>query len=143
MRYIQKGITLIELLIVVAIIGILAAVAIPAYQDYTTRAKVQEAVSLSSPHRTALGFACSEGELAVSTQTTLGLEPATSYNARYTTSIAAAGVDATSGTIVLTMKAIGSAIVSGQTIVYTGICSPGGIRWSVAGSVPTKFLPRN
>ena len=63
MKTMQKGFTLIELMIVVAIIGILAAVAIPAYQDYTVRAKIQEAVNLSNPHRTSLGIACSEGAL--------------------------------------------------------------------------------
>ena len=70
MKAIQKGFTLIELMIVVAIIGILAAVAIPAYQDYTVRAKIQEAVNLSNPHRTALGIACSEGALVTANQQT-------------------------------------------------------------------------
>ena len=49
MKAIQKGFTLIELMIVVAIIGILAAVALPAYQDYTVRAKVSELILAASP----------------------------------------------------------------------------------------------
>ncbi len=53
-KFIQKGFTLVELMIVVAIIGILAAVAIPAYSDYTARAQVSEAVQISSSFRTGL-----------------------------------------------------------------------------------------
>ncbi|MGH8755147.1 MAG: pilin, partial [Burkholderiales bacterium] len=54
MKLLQKGFTLIELMIVVAIIGILAAVAIPAYQDYTARAQVTEAVGLLSGGKTPM-----------------------------------------------------------------------------------------
>lgn len=53
-RNVQKGFTLIELMIVVAIIGILAAVALPAYQDYTVRAKVTEGLSLASTYKTGV-----------------------------------------------------------------------------------------
>ena len=148
MKTMQKGFTLIELMIVVAIIGILAAVAIPAYQDYTVRAKVQEAVNLSNPHRTSLGIACSEGALmgagglGANQQTDLGLAGPTAYAAKYTSSIAAVGTTITNGTVVLTMLQIGSSITAGSTITYTGSCSPGGMQWIVTGTIPSKFWPK-
>jgi type IV pilus assembly protein PilA len=143
MKAMQKGFTLIELMIVVAIIGILAAVAIPAYQDYTIRAKIQEAVNLSNPHRTALGIACSEGALSGAAQVAdLGLAALTAYNAKYTTTIAAAGNTTTRGTVTLVMKQIGTAVSLNDNIVYTGTCSPGGMQWSISGSIATKFLPK-
>ena len=147
MKTMQKGFTLIELMIVVAIIGILAAVAIPAYQDYTVRAKIQEAVNLSNPHRTSLGIACSEGALATpgggATQTTdLGLANATAYKAKYTSSISAVGVTTTSGSVTLVMKQIGNSVNVNETIIYTGTCSPGGMTWTIGGSIAPKFLPK-
>jgi len=78
MKTMQKGFTLIELMIVVAIIGILAAIAIPAYQDYTVRAKVSEGPALAEPVFVALGLACSEANWTTSLDMeTLGLVPGT------------------------------------------------------------------
>ena len=143
MKSAQKGFTLIELMIVVAIIGILAAVAIPAYQDYTAKAKVQEGVNLSNPHRTALGIACSEASLASSsTQTTLGLAAAASYTGKYVTSALAAGTSTTAGNVTITYKAIGSSVDAGQQIVYTGTCGTGGMTWTVSGNILPKFYPK-
>jgi type IV pilus assembly protein PilA len=146
MKNVQKGFTLIELMIVVAIIGILAAVAIPAYQDYTIKAKVQEGVSLSNPHRTALGIACSEGELVAGMgHSELGLAAPTAYSGKVTDDITAAGVSTTIGTVLIDFKPVGSQITDAMAVVYTGTCSPGGMTWvpSASAGFPDKFLPKS
>ncbi len=81
----QKGFTLIELMIVVAIIGILAAVALPAYQDYTVRTKVSEGLVLAGAARTAVAetFATRNAG-AVAAYTGTGTAPAGSYGYEYT-----------------------------------------------------------
>ena len=138
----QQGFTLIELMIVIAIIGILAAIALPAYQDYTIRAKLQEPVSIASPLRTSMGIACSEGTLnAASTALQLGYSgTATDYSGTYTTSVTPVGT-ATGGTITIAVPAIGS--MGAGNIVYTGTCSAvSGLSWAVTGSIAGKYLPK-
>jgi type IV pilus assembly protein PilA len=150
MKNVQKGFTLIELMIVVAIIGILAAVAIPAYQDYTVKAKVQEGPSLASPAMTAMGVACSEGTMATAGDNataangTFGIGLATDIKGKYVSSVTADG-GAGTVTIAYGTASVGNTDVDGGTIVYTGTCSSdAGLTWqvAVAGGFPEKFKPK-
>ena len=144
----QQGFTLIELMIVVAIIGILAAIAIPAYQDYTIRAKVQEGTNLSNPARTALGIACSEGDLLnQGSNVSLGLATAASYglNSPVISAVSASGGTAGTGLVVITFRTLGSnAIASGDQVQYRGLCNVGGMTWTVSalGNYPVKYVPK-
>ncbi len=152
-RQVQQGFTLIELMIVVAIIGILAAVALPAYQDYTKRAKVTELILAASSCRTTISEVYQTGTLSAVAANAWGCESA-SQTSKYVASVAtdlngvitvtaATGIDATGvdgKTIILTpYNATGSTamVYSGATggvQVGSWKCGPG------AGFLP-KFLP--
>jgi type IV pilus assembly protein PilA len=142
MKTVQQGFTLIELMIVVAIIGILAAVAIPAYQDYTIRARIQEAVSLSQPARTSLGIACSEGTLSAgTTNAALGLPTSTNITSSYVTAVSVDGTNASAGDITIDVDSLGGGL-SGD-VVYQGTCTAAGLKWTISGSVDPKYLPKS
>jgi type IV pilus assembly protein PilA len=133
MKSIQKGFTLIELMIVVAIIGILAAVALPAYQDYTIRAKTSELILAASAARTSVTEAA-QGLNALGTSGS-GLTIGAGGK------VASAGV-ATDGTITIT--GAGAAIMGTSGIVVTLIPSWNGtantVMWSCAVD-PIKYSP--
>ena len=138
----QTGLTVIELMIVVAILGILAAVAMPAWRDYTVRAKVQEAADSAAPHRAALERACRDGSLSGAGYDDLGLKPPEAWHGDYTTAIAAAGVGPTAGTVTLTLVDVGGGIEPGGRLVLAGTCDAGRMTWTAGGGdVPGKYLP--
>ncbi len=134
MRAVQKGFTLIELMIVVAIIGILAAVALPAYQDYTVRAKVSELLLAASGTRTAI---------SEKFQT----DPSNTVSAGAGVTIPVVGKVATAtvqddGTIVVTGSTAGTSVGQAVTVTMTPTYNTGTgtITWSCVGT-PSKYLP--
>jgi type IV pilus assembly protein PilA len=144
-KKVQAGFTLIELMIVVAIIGILAAVALPAYQDYTNKAKVGEASSLAATAKKAIVLAFNEGELhTVQTDNaTMGLGAAAAIKGKYVTSVTAASVSATVGTVTIVMQGTGNTGIDTKNIVYTITCLSGGsCETAISGTVDAKYWPK-
>lgn len=138
MKNVQKGFTLIELMIVVAIIGILAAIALPAYQDYTARSQMSEALSLAGGARTAVSeFYTSNGQFPTN-NTSAGLANANQITGKYVAEVAVSR-----GVITATMQSTGiSEGIRGTTLVLSPTTSAGAVDWICkAGTVDAKYLP--
>jgi type IV pilus assembly protein PilA len=115
MKRIQKGFTLIELMIVVAIIGILAAIAIPAYQDYTIRAQVSEGLNLAAAAKAAVAESYLNTGNAPATRTIAGM----SANASDTAGKYVTALDVVGGEIIITYGAAANATITGNVLYIT------------------------
>jgi len=148
MKHLQKGFTLIELMIVVAIIGILAAVALPAYQDYTIRAKMSEVILAMSACRTSItevyqtggtppaanGWGCEQG---VSSKYVKGLS--TDANGVVTATVTSISADVNDSLVTLTPMMAGNVPASSATDMGKGLNG-----WTCGGtgtSLNKKYLP--
>jgi type IV pilus assembly protein PilA len=149
MKTVQKGFTLIELMIVVAIIGILAAVAIPAYQDYIARSQVTEAVGLAGGLKTEINDNLQSSSCL--NAVTPALNTATGkYSTVVISGAPAAGLDTAPATtptgcvITATMAAATSSAIAGKTIIIDLLVNGSLKRKAAAagGDMDTKYIPK-
>jgi type IV pilus assembly protein PilA len=134
----QQGFTLIELMIVVAIIGILAAIAIPAYQDYTIRAQVSEGLTLSGGAKAAVAEYRMDSGNWPADNATAGLSLATSITGKYTATVSVTGPIIS----VLYGGSANATYLAAKTVTMTAADNAGSVSWTCASTnVASKHLP--
>ena len=143
MKKVQQGFTLIELMIVVAIIGILAAIAIPAYQDYTIRAQVSEGLNLGGGAKTAVAeYYQDRGQWpnGNSGVNSAGLAPAANIRGKYVQQVlVSAGTG--DGIITVTYGYDAHQAITGNTLLLTPTDRIGSIEWVCTSPMQDKHLP--
>ena len=134
----QQGFTLIELMIVVAIIGILAAIAIPAYQDYTIRAQVSEGLNLSGGAKAAVTEYFQDRGILPVDNATAGLAAPGEIQGKYVDLVTVAA-----GVINVRYGNDAHTVITGSTVVLTpDTTNPGSVAWvCTGGGIANKHLP--
>jgi type IV pilus assembly protein PilA len=140
MKKVQQGFTLIELMIVVAIIGILAAIASPAYQDYTIRSQVTEGLNLASGSKVAVAEFYQDNGTYPNGNTAAGVPAAATITGNYVTSVTSGAADGTI-TVVYNEAATHQQLL-GDTLILAATDQGGSLSWTcTGGTVATNHRP--
>ncbi len=140
MKKLQQGFTLIELMIVIAILGILMAIAIPAYQDYAIRAKASEGINLAGAAKLATAETYSSTGFFPPSNLSAGLPTANLIQGKYVSSV---DTGATGGRGVVTITySNGEGKLFGRTLILSASTTSGAVRWKCKpGTVTGRYVP--